>query len=120
MKHSLVVRQLSNGIAVQGQLLQLRQLGQLLYITELADLVGMQVQHLQLGEPGHILLNAAQLALRQVQPAQLRLHTIEICHAASSQIDHKEYPQLAAVLLHKAVLLAKLPIAVCYTLSAQI
>ena len=73
-KHSLVVRQLSNWIPMQSQLLQFGQLPQLLHDTQLGDLVCVQVQHLQLGIPGHLLLNAAQLALRQVQPPQLRLH----------------------------------------------
>lgn len=59
----LVVGQFSNWVAMKSQLLQLGQLAQLLHITELADLVGMQVQHLQLGEPGHLLLDAAELAL---------------------------------------------------------
>ena len=76
-KHSLVIRQLSNGVAMQSQLLQFGQLCQLLDVTELTDLIGMQVQHLQLGKPGHILLNAAQLTLRQVQPAEFKLHTTD-------------------------------------------
>ena len=54
---------------MQGQLLQAWQFAQLLDFTQLADLVGMQVQHLQLWKLCQLLLNACQLALGQVQPS---------------------------------------------------
>ena len=48
---------------MQRQLLQACQLPKLLHLTQLGNLVGMQIQHLQLGKPGQLLLNVGQLAL---------------------------------------------------------
>lgn len=48
---------------MQGELLQASQLPKLLHLTQLGDLVGMQIQHLQLGKLGQLILDACQLAL---------------------------------------------------------
>lgn len=59
----LVMWQLSNGVAMQCQFLQARKLAELLHITQFSDLIGVQIQHLQLGKARQLILDVCQLAL---------------------------------------------------------
>eukprot|EP00195_Chlamydomonas_chlamydogama_P008096 CAMPEP_0202901446 /NCGR_PEP_ID=MMETSP1392-20130828/14256_1 /ASSEMBLY_ACC=CAM_ASM_000868 /TAXON_ID=225041 /ORGANISM="Chlamydomonas chlamydogama, Strain SAG 11-48b" /LENGTH=139 /DNA_ID=CAMNT_0049588005 /DNA_START=570 /DNA_END=989 /DNA_ORIENTATION=+ len=64
----LVVLELCNRVAMQGQLHEVLQLGELEHVTQVADLVAVKVQHLEPGELENHILDAVYLVAAGVQP----------------------------------------------------